>query len=289
MPDTESLFLHAPTGDLFPVRDPVAWCLENARTPLLTGARERLLQCVGRTDGDRILNVVLRRCGLNLIEFRPGRVTVSYWTRLADLHPFLKARGLLRHDVQVALVRRKTDQITITTADQYLRGEAVAPAFPFAAYRAKWARRHEQEPDDNATAPASPSSYSWLGVAERQTPWAVLKAVWRADAAACPNCGDPLVLYRFDWRRCGMFNTHAAAWRACERCRRQFEEPLGYGDPWDWLVARLGPGGLLPVLWDGGHGRKDLRPRWPAPPRDLSDLDNLTPDLTLDELVRILM
>ena len=288
MPETESLFLHVPTGDLFPVRDPVAWCPENARTPLLAAARERLLQCVGRTDRDRILNVVLRRCGLNLIELRCGRVTVSYWTQLADLHQLLKSRGLLRHDVQVALVRRKTGQITVTSTDPYLRGGAVAPAFPFAVYRERWERRHEHEPNDATAAPASLSSYSWPGVAEKQIPWAVLTAVWRSDDVLCPNCDVPLVLYRFDWRRSGLFNTHAAAWRACEQCRRSFEEPLGYGDPWDWLVARLAPG-LLPISWDGGFGKRDLRTRWPAPPRNLRDLDNLPPDLTLDELVSILM
>jgi hypothetical protein len=288
MPNDTSLFLHAVTGDTFPAGDPVGWCLERARTPLLAMARERLLQCVGRTDGDRILNVVLRRCDLNLIELRTDRVTVSYWTRQADLHPLLKAQGFLRPDVQVSLVRRKTGQITITPGDQFLRGEAVGSAFPFPAYRDRWARRHERQPDDATAAPASHTSYRWPGVTERKIPWIVLKAVWLADAVACPNCEVPLLLYRFDWRRSGFLNTHAAAWRACERCRRSFEEPLGYGDPWDWLVARLGPG-LLPSSWDGGFGTRDLRSRWPAPPRDLRDLDNLPPDLTLDELVRILM
>lgn len=288
MPETESLFLHAPTGDVFHVNDPVAWCLENAREPLLSAASERLLQCVGRTDGGRIVNVVLRRCDLNLIEFRTARVTVSYWTRSADLHSLLKCRSLLAAGVDVALVRRKNGQITLTSGDQYLRGEAIGPTFPFAVYRERWERRHEQQPDDATAAPASPSSYSWDGVAEKQIPWAALKAVWRTDAAVCPNCDVPDVLYRFDWRRSGFFNTHAAAWRACERCRRSFEEPLGYGDPWDWLIDRLGPG-LLPISWDGGFGKRDLRTRWPAPPRNLRDLNNLPPDLTLDELVSILM
>jgi hypothetical protein len=54
-------------------------------------------------------------------------------------------------------------------------------------------------------------------------------------------------------------------YRVCLTCGRQFTESLG-PDPWDWLVERLAPD-LLPVLWDGGHGRKDLRSRWPAPPR----------------------
>lgn len=288
MPETESLFLHAPTGDMFPAADPVVWCLENARSPLLRAARERLLQCIGCTDRDRILNVVLRRCGLNLIEFRPGRVNVQYWTQLADLHPLLKSRGLLRADVQVALVRRKNGHITMQPGDQLLRGERAGPTFPFPAYRAQWDRRHEPQADDGTAAPASWSSYSWAGVAEGMIPWCVLKAVWRKDEAACPNCGEPLAVRSFDRRRNSwLSSTGSWAYRVCLTCGRSFTESLG-PDPWDWLVERLAPD-MLPALWDGGHGRKDLRPRWPAPPRDLRDLDNLPPDLTLDELVRILM
>jgi len=288
MPDTTSVLLHATTGDLFPVSDPVAWCLENARSPLLAAARERLLLCVGRTDRDRILNVVLRRCGLNLIEVRCDRVTVHYWTSLAELYPLLKDRGLLRHDVQVALVRRKNGQITITSGDQFLRGERVAPAFPWSQYRERWERRNERQADDATAAPCSPSSYNWDGVEEKRIPWVVLKAVWRAEALPCPSCGVPLVVRSFDRRRNSWLSgTGSWAYRVCLTCGRSFTEPLG-SDPWDWLVERLAPG-LLPVLWDGGHGRKDLRPRWPAPPRNLRDLDNLPPDLTLDELVGILM
>ena len=32
-------------------------------------------------------------------------------------------------------------------------------------------------------------------------PWAVLKAVWRADAVLCPNCDVPLVPRSFDRQR----------------------------------------------------------------------------------------
>ncbi|MFM8273043.1 MAG: hypothetical protein ACKODX_12015 [Gemmata sp.] len=278
MAETESLFIHAATGNTFPASDPVAWCLENARTPLLGAARDRLLLCSGRTDQDRILNVVLRRCGLNLIAIRPDRVTVCYWTHLADLHQVLKARSLLRHDVQVTRVRRKTGQIALTPGDQLLRGVPIGPAFPFAEYRGRWDRRHEQQPEDALAAPTSPSNYSWVGVAKKAIPWAVLKAVWRQDAVACPNCDVPVLMYRFDWRRSRFFNTHAAAWRACERCGRGFEQPLGSGDPWDWLVSRLGPG-LLPATWDGGFGPWDLRRRSPAP----RDLDIMRTGMTTDQ------
>jgi hypothetical protein len=286
MPDaTTPLFLHAITGDAFPATDPVGWCLKRARSPLLAAARERLLQCEGRTDRDRILNVVLRRCGLNLIEFLPGRVTVSYWTQRADLHPLLRNRGLMRPDVQVVLVRRKTGHIVVQPGDEFLRGERVVPSFPFALYRERWARRHERQPDDATAAPASGSSYSWEGVAEKRVPWVVLKAVWRQDAAACPNCDVPLLVRSFDRRRTGWLSgTGSWAFRVCLACGRSFTESLG-PDPWDWLLARLGPG-LLPAVWDGDYGPQNLRPRWPQ--RDLRDLNNLPPDLTTDELVRIL-
>jgi len=36
-------FLHAATGEAWPVDDPVAWALENARQPILERARERLV------------------------------------------------------------------------------------------------------------------------------------------------------------------------------------------------------------------------------------------------------
>jgi hypothetical protein len=87
-----SHFLHVSGGDSFPVDDPVTWCLENARAPLLERARQRRLLCDARTDPQRALNVVYRRCGLNLARVRPGRLVVHGWTALADLRPFCNRR-----------------------------------------------------------------------------------------------------------------------------------------------------------------------------------------------------
>ena len=73
-----SWFLHVPTGDSWPVIDPVAWSLENPRLPTLERARQRLVT-LAAADRERIVRLVTRRCRLNLIELRPGRVVVHHW------------------------------------------------------------------------------------------------------------------------------------------------------------------------------------------------------------------
>ena len=73
--------------------------------------------------------------------------------------------------------------------------------------------------------------------------------------------------------------------RCCFGCRRDFREDTG--DPWPGLVATL-DADQWPASQDDGLHKTDLRPRWPAA-RNLRQLDNLPPDLTLDELVGILM
>jgi len=280
-----------PSGNSFAVEDPVAFCLENARHPLLYPARERLLLSDAHTDPDRVLNVVLHRCGLNLAVVSPGRVAVHHWTQLADLRRLLKEHRLAGPGVQVALVRRKSGLITLLPAEEFLVGVRPAPAFPWDAYRERWERRHDRDPDDGAPAPCSGSSYSWEGIAEGRTPWAALKSVWRRDRAPdCPNnCDVPLAVLRFDWRRSGWLSgTRAVVARCCFVCRRVAEEERR-GDLWPWLVEVL-DADVLPCRHDGGFGVTDLRPCWPSPPtRNLYDLDNLPRDLTLDELVRILM
>jgi len=289
MPDNfTSFFLHTLTGDLFSADDPIGWCLENAQTPLLAAGRERLLLCNRRTDGDRILNVALRRCGLNLIDIRPGRVTVRYWTGLVDLHPILKSRGLLRSDVRVALVRQKTGLVILQPGDDFLSGERPGSDFFWAEYRERWERRHERQPDDEAASPRGRSSYSWERTVEGRIPWVALKSAWRNEPATlCPNCDLPLAVWSFSWRHRTLLSMSGHVARCCFGCRHDFREDTG--DPWPWVVATL-DGGLLPASQDDGIKKTDLRPRWPAPPpRNLRDLNNLPPDLTLDELVSILM
>ena len=81
-------FLHSPTGKSWPVDDPVAWSLENARQPILERARERLVTLDG-TDPQRVIRVVVRRCKLNLLEIHRGRVVVHHWGQQGqgDLRP----------------------------------------------------------------------------------------------------------------------------------------------------------------------------------------------------------
>ena len=97
-------FVQVSTSDRWAVADPVVWSLENARQPLLEAARERLLTLDAHSDPERIVNVVLRRCGLNLVEIEsPERVVVHYWTEMADLRLLFKEQQLARPEVQVRM------------------------------------------------------------------------------------------------------------------------------------------------------------------------------------------
>src|SRR6516165_7718488 len=101
-------FLHTPTGECWPVDGPVAWCLKSAGQPILECARERLVT-LDAADPQRVIRLVVRRCGLNLLEIRPGRVVVHHWGQhgRGDLRPFFKRHGLASKGVQVALIERK--------------------------------------------------------------------------------------------------------------------------------------------------------------------------------------
>ena len=196
---------------------------------------------------------------------------------------FLKIEA--KHGIDAG--RRKNGQITLTTGDQFLRGERIAPAFPWGQYRERWERRGERQPDDGDASPWCRSSYSWDGVAEGRIPWAALKSAWRRESAIpCPNCDTPLAAWGFTWRHRTLLSMSGHVARCCFGCRRDFREDTG--DPWPWMAATL-DADLLPVSQDDGLRKTDLRPRWPAPPRNLRDLDNLPADLTTDELVSILM
>src|SRR5262245_38152171 len=100
-------FLHMPTGEARAVDDPVAWALANAGQPILERARERLVT-LDAADPQRVIRVVVRRCALNLLELRPGRIVVHHWGQQgqADLRPFFKQHGLARHHVEVVLLDR---------------------------------------------------------------------------------------------------------------------------------------------------------------------------------------
>jgi hypothetical protein len=152
-------FINISMGESWSVDDPVTWCLKNARQPLLARARERLLTLNAQSDPQRILNVVVRRCDLNLLEVVfPTRVIVTYWTRLVDLRPFFKAHGLARPEVRVALVKRRDGFITLQTGEDFRYG--VRGHIPWEAYETKWDHRFKEEPDDRTAAPGTVSTYS---------------------------------------------------------------------------------------------------------------------------------
>ena len=93
-------FLHAATGEAWAVDDPVTWALANARQPILERASAGLRKLTP-ADDQRIIRLVVRRCRLNLLELRPGRVVVHHWGQQgrADVRPFFKQHGLARKGV----------------------------------------------------------------------------------------------------------------------------------------------------------------------------------------------
>jgi hypothetical protein len=73
-------FLHTPTREAWAVDDPVTWALANAQQPILERASAGLRKLTP-ADDQRIIRLVVRRCKLNLLEIRPGKVVVHYWSR----------------------------------------------------------------------------------------------------------------------------------------------------------------------------------------------------------------
>jgi hypothetical protein len=219
-------FLHTPTGESWAVDDPVAWSLENARQLILECARERLVR-LDATDPQRVIRLVTRRCRLNLLELRPGRVIVHHWGQQGqgDLRPFFKQHGLARKSVEVALIDRKREVVTAQHGDDFLFGERLPPFWPCKVYWSKWQRRHVKEPDDWTAAPHTWSGFAWKGIEPNRIPWAVLKSAWRRTTAPlCMNCDQATLLTNFGLPWCGMFNrrpfTFAGDAGGCSRIGR---------------------------------------------------------------------
>jgi hypothetical protein len=252
---TSFWFLHATTGDSWPVEDPVAWALANARQPILERASAGLLKLTP-ADDQRIIRLVVRRCKLNLLEIGPGRVVVHYWGQQgqADLHPFFKRHGLARNDVRVTLIDRKRETTTAQTGDDLLYGERPAEEFPLRVYLKKWRRRAIEEPDDWTAAPHTWSGFAWEGVEPNRIPWAALKCAWRLTAPMiCPNCDEPTILTNFGLPQCGMFNREARFIHACGQCHRWFQDySIDRFDVMTWMVSHL-DAEVLPdsIMWMG--------------------------------------
>jgi len=233
-------FLHAPTGESWAVEDPVAWSLENTGQPVLERARERLVTLTA-ADPQRVIRLVVRRCRLNLLEFRPGRVVVHFWGTQgqADVRPFFKKHSLAKKGVEVFLIDRKRETTTVQTGADFLYGERLGEEFPLDVYLEKWRRRAVEEPDDWTPAPCSGSNYCWEGVEQRRIPWRVLKSAWRHEnAPLCQNCDQPTLLSSFGYFTCGFYKRGPQLIRICRLCGSRFEDH----SPWDgpgWMLGNL--------------------------------------------------
>jgi hypothetical protein len=206
-------------------------------------------------DGQRIVRLVTRRCGLNLLELHPGRVVVHHWGQqgIADLRPFFKQHGLARHHVEVVLLDRKREVTTLQHGDDFLFGERLAPFWPWKVYRTKWQRRTVKEPDDWTAAPHTWSGFAWNGVEPNRIPCAALKSGWqRTTAPLCLNCDRPTLLTNFGFPWSGMFNRRPFFLRVCGRCRRLFEDRSVKDVP-RWMVANPDAEVWLDydMVWDG--------------------------------------
>jgi hypothetical protein len=233
-------FLHTPTGDSWDVADPVSWSLENARQPVLERASEGLSKLTA-SDTTRIVRLVVRRCRLNLLEIRPGRVVVHHWGQQgqADLRPFFEQHGLARKGVKVVLLDRKREASTIRHGDDFLFGDRLPPFWPWTVYWKKWQRRDQEERDDWTAAPGTWSGYAGDGIEDNCIPWAALKSAWRRTAAPpCLNCGGQTLLtnFGFPWR--GMFNRYPLFVHVCGNCRRSFRDE-SVKDVGGWLTTNL--------------------------------------------------
>lgn len=233
-------FIHADSCNSWPVTDPVAWCLQNAREPVLERASEGLGKLTP-DDGDRIIRLVVRRCRLNLIELHPGRVVVHHWGQQGrvDLRPWFKMHGLARPDIKVVVRDRKREVAVVLTGDDFLYGDRIATDWPLALFQNKWVRRFEQEADDWTAAPRTWSGFAWDGVEEGRIPWTALKSAWRRSAGLlCLNCSGETFLANFGLRQVGIFNRSPHFLSVCSKCRRSFRDE-SVRDVAGWMALNL--------------------------------------------------
>ena len=231
-------------GGSWHVDQPALWCLAHAHESFLAPARDRLLTLTP-DDADRIIRVVVRRCGLNLLEVTPQRVTVHFWGQdgQADLRPFFKQHGLTRPEVEVFLMDRKREVAHVCPGSSFLYGEEEVEGFPWAAYLSQWQQRLVIGPEDWSAAPASVTNFRWDGIEEERIPWAVLKQAWARECPSlCQNCDLDLFLFRiwFVWSKLD------ALTRACFRCHRQFRDESLH--VLSWMVQHLDC-----ALWPTSH------------------------------------
>lgn len=251
--DKSFWFFHADTGDSWPVADPVAWSLDNARQPVLERAFEGLLKLTP-SDEDRVICLITRRCKLNLLELHPKQVAVHHWGQQgrADLRPFFKAHGLARREIEVVMRDRKKDIVTMQTGDDFLFGDRPTAEFPVGLFLSKWQRRFEVQADDRTAAPGTWSGFAWEGVEDNKIPWTALKSAWRRSAGSpCLNCDGATILTNFGNPWVGMFNRSPSFIYICGTCCRSFRDE-SVRDVANWMATNLDaevmPGFVM--MWD---------------------------------------
>ena len=230
-------FIHTDTQTSWPVADPVAWALENQGQPILERAAEGLARLT-EDDGDRVIRLVVRRCGLNLLELRPGTVIVHHWGQQADLRPFFKQHRLARPEITVELRDRKKEITSTKSGDSFLYGDRIAEDFPLAIFLNKHDNRFTNEPDDWQAAPNTNSGFAWEGIEDGQIPWAALKSAWRRAApGVCLNCDGETVLVNFGLPWTGLLSRSPRFEHVCPTCRRSFRDEAV--DVKAWMAVNL--------------------------------------------------
>lgn len=237
-PPSNFHFLHVDSCTNWPVADPVQWSLQNTYEPILERAADGLGKLTP-DDGERIIRLVLRRSGLNLLEIQGNRVHVQFWgtNGQADLKPFFKDHGLARPEIEVVLKDRKKENVTTLTGDSFLYGVPLASDFDLHLFKQKWERRFSDEADDWLAAPGTSSGFAWDGLADGSIPWAAMKSAWRSGSGVCLNCSGEMLLVNFGLRQVGVFNRAGFVEHVCGTCRRSFRDETV--DVKAWMATSL--------------------------------------------------
>lgn len=232
-------FIQTVTLNSWPIANPAQWCLDHKHDPILERACEGLCS-LSVNDSNRIIRLVVRRCGLNLIEVQNNQVVVHHWSQqLANLRPFFKEHHLTSADVQVTLIDRKKETTADKTGVDFLYGPPIAKDFPLELFVSKWNNRFQQEADDHLAAPMTNSGLAWDGIELGRIPWAALKSVWqRSQSVSCLNCSGETVLVNFGYRQVGLFSRSPNFVSVCRQCRRSFVDDSITDVP-GWIAANL--------------------------------------------------
>ena len=231
-------FIQIDSQQSWPVADPVAWALENEGEPILGRAAEGLAKLT-EDDGERVVRLVVRRCGLNLLELQPDLVVVHHWGQhQADLRLFFKTHNLARPEIVVELRDRKREITTTKPGDSFLYGSRIAEDFPLDLFHQKFANRFKEEPDDWQAAPRTNSGFAWADLEDNRIPWAAMKRAWRRAApGVCLNCDGETVLVNFGLPWTGMLSRTPRFEHVCGKCLRVFRDETV--DVKAWMAANL--------------------------------------------------